>query len=79
MNYTISQILHVYLLDEDQNHWPNYVDVIEIAIKSTFNANFNKALFEVLYSENTLLPFDWLLSREFYINPHANLFASKMQ
>ena len=47
MNCTICQILHAYLLDEDQEHWPDYVAVTKMAINSTINASINKAPFEV--------------------------------
>ena len=67
------------MLDEDQEHWPNYVAVIEMAINSTINAHISKAPFEVLYCENIPLPIDLLLSRESSINPYAHTFASKMK
>ena len=71
MNCTIGQILYIYLLNEDQEHWPDYVDIIEIAINSTINASIKKEPFEVLYGKYTTLPVDLLLPRESSINPHA--------
>ena len=79
MNCTIGQILHAHLLDKDQEHWPDYVAVTEMAINSTNNASINKAPFEVFYGENIPLPVDLLLSRESSIIPHAYTFASKMK
>ena len=79
MTRTIGQILRKNLLDEDQDHWPDYVAVAEMDINSTINARINKALFKVLYGENILLSIDLLLSREFSINSHAYTFAIKMK
>ena len=79
MNHIIGQILYAHLLDDNQVHWPDYLAVTEMAINSTINASINKAPFEVLYSKNTLLPVDLLLSKVSSINPHAYIFASKMQ
>ena len=39
MNCTICQILQIYLLDKDQDHWPYYIAEIEIAISSIINAS----------------------------------------
>ena len=58
MNCTIGQILRENLMDEDQKHWPDYVDVTEMAINSTINSSINKKPFEVLYGENIPLPFE---------------------
>ena len=52
MNCTIGQILHTHLLDENQEHWPDYVAIIEMAINFTISAIINKVPFEVLDSEN---------------------------
>ena len=80
MNCTIGQILYAHLLDKDQEHWPDYVAVTEMAINSTINASIKKAPFEVLYGENIPLPdVDLLLFRESSINPHAHTFARKMK
>ena len=79
MNRTIAQILHVYFLDKDQEHWPDYVAFTGMAINSTIYASITKALFEVLYGENIPLPIDLLLSRDSYIKPQANKFTSKMK
>ena len=77
--HTIGKILRAHLLYEDQEHWPDHVDVTEMAINSTINAIINKAPFKVLYSKNTPLPVNLLLSREFSISPHAYSFAIKMK
>ena len=78
MNCTIGQILCINLLDEDQEHWPDYVVITEMAINSTVNASKNKAPFKVLYGENIPLPVDLLLSKESSINLHAYKFAIKI-
>ena len=78
MNRTIGQILRAHLLADDQEHWPNYVAVTEMAINSTVNASIQKAPFEVLYGENIPLPIDLLLSKESTIDPTAKKFATKM-
>ena len=49
MSCTIGQILRIHFLDEDQEHWLDYVAVTEMAISSTINAGINKAPFEVLW------------------------------
>ena len=69
----------MHLLDEDQEHWLDYLVVTEMAINSTIIARINKAPLEVLYGENILFPVDLLVSRESSINPHAYTFASKMK
>ena len=79
MNRTIAQILHVYFLDKDQEHWPDYVAMTEMAINSTLYASINKVPFEVFYGENILFPIDLLLVRELLINPHAHTSARKMK
>ena len=78
MNRTIGQILRAHLLEDDQEHWPNYVAVTEMAINSTINASIQKAPFEVLYGENIPLPIDLMLSKESTVNPQAKSFATKM-
>ena len=50
-----------------------------MAINSTINYSINKAPFEVLYGNNTLLHVDLLLSKESSISPHAHTFANKMK
>ena len=79
MNGTIGYIFHAHSLDEDQEHWPEYIAVTEIAINSTINASINKVAFELLCGEIIPLLIDLLLSRESFINPHAHIFASKMK
>ena len=39
INHTIGKIFCAYLLDENQEHWPNHMLVIEMAINSTINAS----------------------------------------
>ena len=75
MNHTICPILLAHLFDKDQEHWPDYVAVIEMAI----NESILKTPFEVLYSENTLFPVELLLSREPSLNSYTHKFSSKMQ
>ena len=79
MNCTIDQILHSNILDEDHEHWPDFVVVIEIAINFTVKASINKAPLEVLYGENIPFPIDFLLPIKSFINPHAYTFAIKMK
>ena len=79
MNHTIAQILHLFWLYEDQEHWPYYVAVTEIAINFTLNASIKKTPFEDLYSENISLPIDLLVSRESSINPHTHNIARKIK
>ena len=79
MNHIIGQILYAYLLDDNQVHWPDYLAVTEMAINSTINASINKALFELLYGENTPLPVDLLLFRESSIDPHTHIFSSNIK
>ena len=78
MNCTIGHILYAYFLDEDQEHWSNYVVVTEMAINSIIDASIDKALFEVPYGENIPLHIDLLLSRESPINLRAYIFAIKI-
>ena len=66
------------LLDKDQEHWTNYMNITEMVINSTINASINKSPFEVLCGEKILLLIDLLLSRESSINSHAYTFSSKM-
>ena len=47
MNCTNGQILYAYLLDKDQIHWSDYLDITEMAINSTINVSINKVPFEV--------------------------------
>ena len=78
MNCTIGQIPHAHLLDRDQEPWPNYMAVTEIAINYTINASTNKVPLKVFNGENIPLAVDLLLSKESFINPHAHTFASKI-
>ena len=39
MNRTIGQILNMYLLYEDQEHWPDYVAITQMAVNSTINGS----------------------------------------
>ena len=43
MNFKIGQIARENLLDENQERWPNYIDVTEMAINFTINSSLNKA------------------------------------
>ena len=79
INCIIGQILHTKLLDEDHEHWPDYVAVTDMAINSTINGSINKALFYVFNGKNIRLPVDLLLSKESSINPHAYIFVNKTQ
>ena len=79
LNSTIGKILCASLLNDNKEHWPDYVALTEIAINSTINKSIKKVPFEVLWGESTPLPVDLLLSRESSINPHAHTFAIKME
>ena len=79
MDCIIGQILHAYLLNKNEEHWPEYVAITEIAVNSTIDASIDKAPFEVFYGKNIPLPVDLLLFRESSINPHAHKFTSKMK
>ena len=68
MDHTSGQVFHAFLLDENQEHRPDYVATNKMAINSTINASIRKVPFEVLYVENISLPIDLLLSRESFIN-----------
>ena len=50
-----------------------------MAINSTINASINKAAFDIFYCENTPLPIELLLSREFSIKPHAYMYARNIK
>ena len=50
-----------------------------MSITSIINASIQKAPSEVLYSENTPLPINFLLSRESSINLQAHKFAIKIK
>ena len=64
MDCTIGQILQVYLLYKDQEYWPNYVTVTEMALNFIINVCISKAPFEIIYGKNILFPVYLLLSRE---------------
>ena len=66
-------------LGEDQEYWPDYVAITEMAINSTINVSINKALFKVVYGENIPLLVYMLLSIESSINPHAHIFARNIK
>ena len=72
MNCIIGQVLCTHLLDYNQNNWPNYVAINEVAIGLTVNTSIKKALFEVLNDENIpSFPIDLLVSCLSSINPQA--------
>ena len=61
MSHTIGLILRENSLDKDQEHWPNYLAITEMAINSTINSSSSKAPFEVLNGKNIPVPIDLLL------------------
>ena len=77
MNCTITQIFNAHMLDENQEHWPDYAAITEMAINSTIDVSIQKTTFEVLYIENTPLPVDLFLSKESSINLQACNFDHK--
>ena len=67
MNCTINQINHTYLLDEDQEKWPDYGAATEMTINSTINSSTQKTPFEFLYGENCIVDYLAIVQRIFYL------------
>ena len=78
MHRTLVPVLLALLFNEQPELWPEKPPYVELAVNSATNATTQKSAFELLYSNNVVLPIDITLGTEF-VHPTAADFTAKVK